>query len=221
MYEVQPKIGSREAQDLHSEAMLREMRIEKERLESRARSIRERQDLDTVGALMRGDAGRRRSSSAAGVRSPPEMIPAEIAARAVQAQPGVQDLEGSSGRFLYRLHDNGRHFEIEAQLPGGRLTKVLRNPVRRTVTFEGEVFSHWTYAGRPGTASSEGRSLGESMTVRLPEGFDLTRPPHVEKAFTEGRCLVVVHRQAAASLMTPLAAPPAAPGEAWVDGSDL
>lgn len=218
MHEVQPKIGSREAQDLHGEAMLREMRLEKERIESRARGIRERHGLDTVGALMRGDAGRRRSSSAAGVRTPPEMIPAEVPARAIQAQRGVQDLEGSCGRFLYRLHDDGRHYEVEAQLPGGRLTKVLRNSVRQTISFEGEVFSHWTYAGRPGSASSQGSSLMESMTVRLPEGFDLTRPPaHVEKAFAEGRCLLVVHRQAAASLGAPLRAP----SEAWADGNNV
>merc|ERR1712224_283659 len=45
--------------------------------------------------------------------------------------------EARSGPFLYRTNETCTHFEVEAHLPGGCLVRVLRNPHRRFLTFEG------------------------------------------------------------------------------------
>ncbi|CAK0890349.1 unnamed protein product, partial [Prorocentrum cordatum] len=85
---------------------------------ARARSIHDKHQLDTVGMLLRGGPLQNTTTI---------------------ALPQGARVDAAAGRFLYRARDVDSHFEIEAQLPGGRLSKVSRNPLWQTVTFEGEV----------------------------------------------------------------------------------
>lgn len=162
--EVSPKIGAFENGDFNQVAS-NTQRIREDN-QARARCIHERQLYDTVGTLL-GDPNQQSNVAVVG--------------------PNVGKYrESSAGRFLYRARDTGNRYEVEAQLPGGRLIRVLRNPLRRTITFEGEVLLP---AGHPK------ETLEERLVVRIPPGFDLAGPPaHVERCFQEGRCFVACQR---------------------------
>lgn len=195
----------------------RDTQVERERTEARARVIRERQAFDTVGLLLSGGGG-------GGEHDRPareEMDATLHGGEAMTAGLIGGECESAAGRFLYRARDAGTRYEVEAQLPGGRLTKVLRNPMRRTLTFEGEVVSHWALGhqqdGRRAPSSPiaarapESEHFQERLVIRIPQGFDLAGPPaHVERAFADGRCLVALHRRSGAA--------GAGPGVAWQDG---
>lgn len=199
-------------------SLARDTQIERERTEARARVIRERQAFDTVGLLLSGGGGgaeseqvRRKEIEHGTFHDGEERVAGLIGG----------ECESAAGRFLYRARDTGTRYEIEAQLPGGRLTRVLRNPLRRTLTFEGEVVSHWALGHSHNghrlpcspiaARAPESEQLQERLVVRIPQGFDLAGPPaHVERAFAEGRCLVALHRRSGAA--------GAGPGVAWQDG---
>jgi len=127
----------------------------------RARHIHQRQQLDSVGALLREQA----SDTSASL-----VVPLGIFR------------ESSAGGFLCRSRE-GACCEVEAWLPGGRLVRVLRNPFRRTLTFEGQLQDRAQEAG------------ARRLVVQLPAGYDLSSSPeHIDRRFAEGRCLVVVQR---------------------------
>lgn len=139
---------------------------------ARAKQIHHRHQADTVRSLLSG-------GKESHIRP----------AMAVVAPLG-QFKEAHSGRYQYRVRDAGDQYEVEAHLPGGRLLRVLRNPLQRTLTFEGEVVSHWAL-GRDVEGKAEQRK--ESLVVQVPAGFDLQAPPgRVERNFVEGRCLVAI-----------------------------
>jgi len=165
---VSPKIGACETAQVASHTQ----RI-REDTEARARAVHERQQFDTVGVLL-GGPGRQ--------------------AMVTVAAPEGSYSESAAGKFIVRCRDAGTRYEVEARLPGGRLRRVLRNPLRQTLTFEGEVLSHWAHGGAGGGPSAA-EYLEERLVVRLPGGFDLAAPPaRVERGFVEGRCLVEVQR---------------------------
>jgi len=184
---VSPKIGTRECGAVGQ--VSRNTQFVREDTEARARSVHQRQQCDTVGVLLGGSelfGGRRRSSSVGAV-----------------ADPRSQGQDNLAGRFLYRARDAGQTFEVEAQLPGGRLLRVSRNPLRRTLTFEGEADLGQGLPGCWSAMSSQAlnhrelpqQAAEERLVVRIPPGFDLMGPPaHVERAFSEGRCLVALYR---------------------------
>lgn len=135
--------------------------------EARARTIHERQQLDSVRLLIGGQAKQR-------------VITIEV--------PTVAFQEARAGRFAYRFHHEKERFELEVHLPGGRLTRVMRNPLRRSLTFEGKAQTGAAGGGRE-------RDIDEERLVfRLPAGFDLNVAPNVERHFEQGRCLVTVAR---------------------------
>lgn len=185
---VSPKIGTRQAGAVGQVA--RDTQWVREDTEARARSVLHRQQCDTVGSLLgwSGSSAARRSNSVGAV-----------------AEASAQSRENAAGRFLYRVRDAGPHFEVEAKLSGGRLLRVLRNPLRRTLTFEGEMAAanapgagRWspTSTGAQLDRAQPGPELAEErLVVRIPPGYDLMGPPaHVERAFSEGHCLVALHR---------------------------
>jgi len=90
----------------------------------RARSVQQRHRVDSVGSLLHSSV----HSSAA--RAPVEMVSAPL---------GNVLNPVRVGRFQYRARDHGTHYEVEARIPGGELLRVSRNPLRRTITFEGQV----------------------------------------------------------------------------------
>mmetsp|Transcript_69213 Transcript_69213/g.108315 ORF Transcript_69213/g.108315 Transcript_69213/m.108315 type:complete len:1077 (+) Transcript_69213:30-3260(+) len=166
---VSPKIGTTDGGVFGQVA--RQTQQVREDTEARARSVHDRLQCDTVGLLINGS--QRRSSSAGA-----------IAERSHRQQC-------SEGRFVYRARDVGTHFEVEAELRGGRLVRVMRNPLRRTLTFEGEVANDMQEHHKPPLSQ-------ERLVVRIPPGFDLMGPPaHVDRFFAEGRCLVALHRGSA------------------------
>jgi hypothetical protein len=82
----------------------------------------------------------------------------------------------------------------------GRLLRVVRNPLHRTLTFEGEVPSRTSGPVRSSsTPELPRRAVSvERLVVQIPPGFDLVGPPaHVERSFAEGRCHVMLHRSGA------------------------
>jgi len=176
---VSPKIGTRESGGVGQ--LARNTQWVHEDTEARARGVYQRQSCDTVGSLLSGsEPARRRSHSVGAV-----------------ASAGSQSHEKAAGKFVYRVRDAGPFFEVEAQLPGGNLLRVLRNPLRRTLTFEGEAaggqsqFGSWS----PAPSGPEARPPQERLVVRIPPGIDLVgAPAHVERAFSEGHCLVALHR---------------------------
>lgn len=140
---------------------------------ARARSIHLRQQFDSVGLLLGGQ-------------------PQEDAATATLVVPQGSYREAAAGRFLCRSRDGGSRCEVEVQLPGGRLLRVLRNPLRRTLTFEGEVVSRWAFCGHAPEVREDGH-VAERLVVQLPPTCDLAAaPPRIERLFEEGRCLVEV-----------------------------
>jgi len=166
---VTPKIGSTETVAKNTQMIHAET-------EFRARTIHERQRFDTVGALM-GGRGRQNA--------------------AIVVAPAGSCSEVSAGKFVVRCCDAGERYEVEVQLPGGQLSRILRNPLRRTLTFEGEAPSCWARggaAGGRGPAASE--LMEERLIVRLPPNFDLTEPPaQVDRGFAEGRCFIAVRQE--------------------------
>lgn len=153
---VSPKIGAAAAgKDYGSTRRIRED------TEARARSIHQRQQFDTVASLLRGQD------------------PQHSATLVV---PQGMYRETSTGRFVCRSHEEGSRCEVEVQLSDGRLVRVLRNPYRRTLTFEGRVIG------------SQGEDLDQQrLVVQLPSGYDLSSPPvRVERHFDEGHCLVIL-----------------------------
>jgi len=158
---VSPKIGACDYSQVASTTL-----HVRDDTEARARSVYERQQCDSVGFLLGGSNEQndhRRNTTGA----------VALAGRSSEC---------SSGPFLYRTREVGSYFEIDVLLRRGRLLRVLRNPARRTLTFEGE--------------SMQGAE--ERLVVRVPPGFDLVGPPaHVERNFAEGRCGVAVQRRGA------------------------
>jgi len=181
--DLAPKIGAPECGDL-GQVSCSTMRI-REDTEARARSIHQRQQFDTVGLLLGGGG------------------PGQQSTVSVEAVVGAHR-EAAAGRFLYRLRDRGDLYEVEARLPQGLLLRVLRNPLRRTLTFEGEVAC--SRAPPSGGAAGAGASvakerLEERLVVRVPAGFDLAGPPScVERHFDEGRCFVALARRGGVSV---------------------
>lgn len=185
---VSPKIGAAECGGVGQ--VSRNTQWVHEDTEARARGVHQRQLCDTVGMLIGGSepsAGRRRSNSVGAV-----------------AALGAQGHENEAGHFRYRVREAGPLLEVEASLPGGRLLRVMRNPLRRTLTFEGEAVSGQHVPERRSPPRSS-RAIDrrqplpdvaeERLVVRIPAGFDLMgAPAHVERAFSEGHCLVALHR---------------------------
>jgi len=168
---VAPKIGATEGGNFCQVANDTQRIREDTRV--RAQTIHERQQFDTVGLLL-GGPGRQSTFT-------------------VEAPVGAYS-EVCAGRFVLRLRDAGGRYEVEARLPRGRLTRVLRNPLRKTLIFEGEVLSCWARGGAVGgPAMSE--YLEERLVVRLPPAFDLMAPPAcVERNLPQGHCFVAVYR---------------------------
>merc|ERR1712187_678951 len=101
--------------------------------------------------------------------------------------------ESYAGKFLLRLRDANGRYELDARLQGGRITRVLRNPFRHTIIFEGETFGLWGQGGAAGGPSNKPEVLEERLIVRLPSSCDLSTPPlQVERNFSAGHCFVVV-----------------------------
>eukprot|EP00928_Gymnodinium_smaydae_P046837 TRINITY_DN31220_c0_g1_i1.p1 TRINITY_DN31220_c0_g1~~TRINITY_DN31220_c0_g1_i1.p1 ORF type:complete len:1199 (+),score=176.21 TRINITY_DN31220_c0_g1_i1:128-3598(+) len=150
----------RRSRDVAQDYLDDETRRVHEDTEARARRVHERQAFDSVGPLLGGGP----------------YYETEAASYA-PARPGpYRDTAG--GGFVYRARDVGDAYEVEAQLPRGRILQVLRNPFRRTLSFEGEVDRQ-----------------AERLVVQLPPGFDVEGPPlRIERNFSEGHCLVAVAR---------------------------
>mmetsp|Transcript_71599 Transcript_71599/g.138319 ORF Transcript_71599/g.138319 Transcript_71599/m.138319 type:complete len:1099 (+) Transcript_71599:93-3389(+) len=167
---VTPKIGTTETVAKNTQTIHAET-------EFRARTIHERQRFDTVGMLM-GGRGRQNA--------------------AIVVAPAGSCSEVAAGKFLVRCRDVGERYEVEVRLPGGQLSRILRNPLRRTLTFEGEAPSCWARGGAAGGRRPTASELMEErLIVRLPPNFDLTEPPaQVDRGFAEGRCFVAVHQGA-------------------------
>lgn len=165
---VSPKIGGGDFRDVvHSTQRIRDDTA------ARARSIHQRQVFDSVGLLLSGK---------------------EQPVTSTLVVPQGVYREATAGRFLCRSRDTGSLCEVEVQLPGGKLLRVQRNPLRHTLTFEGEVVSRWAFGGR--AVPTEEERLSERLVVQLPTTFDLQEPPEkVERVFEEGRCLVAVRRR--------------------------
>jgi len=167
---VTPKIGTTETVAKNTQTIHAET-------EFRARTIHERQRFDTVGMLM-GGHGRQNA--------------------AIVVAPACSYSESATGKFLVRCRDVGERYEVEVRLPGGQLSRILRNPLQRTLTFEGEAPSCWARGGAAGGRGSTASELMEErLIVRLPPNFNLTEPPaQVDRGFAEGRCFVAVRRGA-------------------------
>eukprot|EP00931_Biecheleriopsis_adriatica_P112338 TRINITY_DN8694_c0_g1_i1.p1 TRINITY_DN8694_c0_g1~~TRINITY_DN8694_c0_g1_i1.p1 ORF type:complete len:870 (-),score=151.42 TRINITY_DN8694_c0_g1_i1:83-2692(-) len=163
--EVAGKIG---APDSYSWDQAGETQRMHEDMEARSRSIQERQQFDSVGLLLSG-------------KSRPHIS-------------GVDRLEdryqeSRAGRFQYRAQESGDRYEVEVHLPGGQLVRVTRNPLRRTLSFEGKVVNCWAV----GAGSTDVEA--ERLVVRVPPGFDVSdHPAEVIRNFSEGKCFVAVHR---------------------------
>lgn len=146
---------------------------------ARARSIHERQQFDSVGPLLGGGAPHARQ-----LPYPQTSL------------QGGQGCEARQGSFVYRTRDAGACYEVEVQLPGGQLLRVVRNPLRRSLTFEGEILSQWELASPQEAHQKE--CPKERLVLQIPPGFDLQGPPaRVERHFAQGRCLVAVARSGA------------------------
>eukprot|EP00746_Dinoflagellata_sp_MGD_P069348 gnl/MRDRNA2_/MRDRNA2_28411_c0_seq1.p1 gnl/MRDRNA2_/MRDRNA2_28411_c0~~gnl/MRDRNA2_/MRDRNA2_28411_c0_seq1.p1 ORF type:complete len:784 (+),score=113.58 gnl/MRDRNA2_/MRDRNA2_28411_c0_seq1:277-2352(+) len=167
---VSPKIGAQNP-GAFGKQVLDAQRVHSETTQ-RAQGILERQRFDAVGQLLQvsGENG-------------------ELAFPVI-APSGAQR-ETSAGRFLCRVNNAGRQYEVEVQLPGGRLHKVTRNPFQRTLTFYGEIVSRWGLMAPSDRGLAEDK-LQDQLTVHIPRGFDVTGPLHTEKDFAEGKCIVVV-----------------------------
>ncbi|CAE8596101.1 unnamed protein product [Polarella glacialis] len=140
----------------------------REDTEAKARSFHERQQFDSVGLILSGQA----RPNVTGV------APSE----------GYE--ESRAGRFQYRAQEAGSRYEVEAHLPGGQLTKVSRNPLRRTLTFEGKVVNRWAVGQGAATVEEE------RLVVRVPAGFDLSGPPvEIVRNFEQGGCFVAIDRK--------------------------
>lgn len=137
----------------------------REDTEARAGTIRERQQFDSVGLLL-GGQGR---VNVVGVLAPEDCFQ-----------------EVRAGRFYVRNQQAHDQYEVHVYLPGGRLTKVSRNPLRRTLTFEGKAISRW---------QASPQEEDERLVVRVPSGYDLSaEPAEVVKNFSEGRCFIALAR---------------------------
>jgi len=166
---VTPKIGTTESVAKNTQTIHAET-------EFRARTIHERQRFDTVGMLM-GGRGRQNA--------------------AIVVAPAGSCSELAAGKFVVRCCDAGERYEVEVQLPGGQLSRILRNPLRRTLTFEGEAPSCWARGGAGGRGPTASELMEERLIVRLPPNFDLTEPPaQVDRGFAEGRCFIAVRQGA-------------------------
>lgn len=169
---VAPKIGAADSSSF-CQVVSSTQRIRAD-TRARAQTIHERQQFDTVGLLLGG--------------------PGRQGTLTVDAPAGGCS-ETGAGRFLLRLRDAGARYEVEARLPRGRLLRVLRNPLRRTLTFEGEALGCWARGGAGG-GPAVAEYLEERLVVRLPPGCDLAGPPEcVERGLPEGRCFVAVRRR--------------------------
>lgn len=140
---------------------------------ARARSIFEKHHFDSVGQLIGGQPAR---------------------GAAVVVAPRGEFQESAAGRFLYRAKETVERFEVEVRLPRGRLLRVLRNPLRRTLTFEGQVTGQRErLSGRQRAPTVDQE---ERLIVRIPPGFDLVgEPAVVHRDFESGRCFVVVENK--------------------------
>lgn len=137
-----------------------------EDMEARTRSIQERQQFDSVGLLLSG-------------KSQASVVNVD------RLEDRYQD--SRAGRFQYRAQESNNRYEVEVRLPAGRLVRVTRNPLRRTLSFEGQFVSQRA-VGHDGVQD-------ERLLVRVPPGYDLSTPPaEVIRNFPEGRCFVAVHR---------------------------
>mmetsp|Transcript_43564 Transcript_43564/g.100343 ORF Transcript_43564/g.100343 Transcript_43564/m.100343 type:complete len:975 (-) Transcript_43564:88-3012(-) len=179
MSEVSGKIGAQERQHVVANTM----RI-REDTEARARTIHERHRFDTVGLLLSGQADQGHAKVKRGWDI--DAAGWDNRSTGVAAMPG-EHKQGESGRFLYRVRDNVSAYEVEVHLPAGQLTRVLRNPMRRTLTFQGEIVDRW--------AVGEDSQECEKVIIGVPSGFDLSATPHVEQDFESGRCLIVVPKR--------------------------
>mmetsp|Transcript_48035 Transcript_48035/g.88452 ORF Transcript_48035/g.88452 Transcript_48035/m.88452 type:complete len:969 (-) Transcript_48035:78-2984(-) len=179
MSEVSGKIGAQERQHVVANTM----RI-REDTEARARTIHERHRFDTVGLLLSGQADQGHAKVQRGWDI--DAAGWDNRSTGVAALPG-QHKQGESGRFLYRVRDNVSAYEVEVHLPAGQLTRVLRNPMRRTLTFEGEIVDRW--------AVGEDSQECEKVIIGVPSGFDLSATPQVDQDFENGRCLIVVPKR--------------------------
>eukprot|EP00929_Paragymnodinium_shiwhaense_P064121 TRINITY_DN32085_c0_g1_i2.p1 TRINITY_DN32085_c0_g1~~TRINITY_DN32085_c0_g1_i2.p1 ORF type:complete len:1177 (-),score=131.80 TRINITY_DN32085_c0_g1_i2:374-3904(-) len=147
----------------------------------RARAVQQRHRVDSVGALLHSGV------DSDVVKAPPEMaqLPLGNILNPIRA-----------GHFQYRARDLGTQYEVEVHIPGGELLSVARNPLRRTMTFEGRV---------------NGQPQEERLVVPVPPGFDLQAAPEkVERRFAEGRCSVALRAGSAGGLPAPpaVALPP-------------
>mmetsp|Transcript_85149 Transcript_85149/g.150629 ORF Transcript_85149/g.150629 Transcript_85149/m.150629 type:complete len:1073 (+) Transcript_85149:35-3253(+) len=162
------KIGAAHEQERSSGEVASDTRRLHEDNEARSRSIQERHNFDSVGFLLSGKA----QPNVAGVD---------------RLEDRYQ--ESRAGKFQYRARETDDCFEVEALLPGGKLTRVTRNPLRRTLCFEGKALY--------GLASSLGPipAEDEHLVVRVPPGFDIvSAPAEVVKDFEQGSCFVALNR---------------------------
>jgi len=179
--DIAPKIGAHES-NTFDRVVSSTQRI-RDDTAARARCIHERMDMDRVGQILSGQDDRE-------IDARHERRPVGCVA------PAGLACESPAGRFLYRARDTETRYEVEAQLPGGKLLRVVRNPFKRTLIFEGELISHWTVASTAAATQEAERLRCDPLVVRIPPGFDLAGPPaHVERDFESGRCFVAFHRR--------------------------
>lgn len=164
---VAGKIGAPQEGKNVMEVVSEAQRIHED-MDARTRSIQERQQFDSVGLLLSGKA----QANVVGVD---------------RLEDRYQ--ESRAGRFQQRAQESNNRYEVEVRLPGGRLLRVTRNPLRRTLSFEGQFVSHRA-VGQRGEEVQD-----ERLLVRVPPGYDLSNPPaDIIRNFGEGRCFVALHR---------------------------
>jgi len=160
---IASKIGAAHEQKRNPRQVASDTKRHYEDNEARSRSIQERHTFDSVGLLLSGKA----QPNVAGVDRLEETYQ-----------------QSRAGKFQYRAHEAADRFEVEAHLPGGKLLRVTRNPLRRTLCFEGKAVSLGPLAAED-----------EHLLVRVPPGFDVvSAPAEVLKDFEKGRCWVALHR---------------------------
>jgi len=167
---VSPKIGAKDT-GAFGRQVLDARRVHSETTH-RAQGILERQRFDAVGQLLQVNNDKTELAF-------PSFAPS-----------GAQR-ETSSGRFLCRVNNAGSQYEVEVQLPGGRLQKVTRNPYQRTLTFYGEIVSRWGLS-MPGDEGVTEDKVEDRLVVHIPRAFDVTGPLQTEKEFEDGKCIVTV-----------------------------
>merc|ERR1712232_417962 len=104
--------------------------------------------------------------------------------------------ESRVGPFRYWGRAEGAGYEVQVRLNGGRLLRVWRNPLKRTIVFEGELHGNGSTAATSNPQDERKKAVQpEQLHLQIPAGFDLQSPPmHVERRYNQGECRVVVAR---------------------------